>query len=310
MRARRMLWGIVAALAVQAAAVAGVTMGTGLSTEADAAKAGKAAAEQARKALGDTAARLVLVFDSYPKGDKAKLLEGVAAVFDKTLIHGCSAEGPITEHGNPKGRSVGVCAIGGDIEVAAACSPTIAKDHKAAGEAIGKALPKMANAKVVLLFGNCHIPSNKPLVEGVQSVRGKRVPIIGGSSGGPSTDAYYQGEVRSDVAVGILLGGDFHLTVAARPGRKDNDEVIRTAVEATKTAKAGLGTKPALGIYFECAGRRRKIQKLSDELDALQDVLGKDLPLIGFYGTGEMGPGQGGVCTGFGYHAVCCLIAD
>ena len=293
-----------------AAAVAGVAMGTGLSTEADAVKAGTAAAEQAKKALGETPVKLVLVFDSYPKDGKAKLLEGVAAVFDKKLVHGCSAEGPITEHGNPKGRSVGVCAIGGDIEVAAVVSPKIGKDHKAAGEAIGKALPKMANAKVMLLFGNCHLPSNKPLTEGVVSVVGKELPIIGGSSGGPSTDTYYQGEAKDDVAVGILLCGDFKLAICARPGRKDHDEIVRTAVDATQSAKQGLGAKPALGIYFECAGRRGKIKSLQAELDALQQVLGKDLPLIGFYGTGEIGPKEGGVCKGVGYHAVCCLIAE
>ncbi len=310
MRTRSVVLAVAMLTAVGAAALAGVTMGTGLSEHADAVKAGTAAAEQAKKALGDAPAGLVLVFDSYPKDAKAKLLEGVATVFDRKLIHGCSAAGPITEHGNPKGPSVGVCAIGGDIEVAAVCSPKIGKDHKAAGAAVGKALPKMAKAKVLLLFGNCHLPRNMPLTEGVQTVMGKELPIIGGSSGGPSIDTYFEGEVRGDVAVGILLGGDFKLAICARPGRKDHDEIVRTAVDATKSAKQGLGAKPALGIYFECAGRRGKIKSLQAELDALQEVLGKDLPLIGFYGTGEIGPKEGGVCKGVGYHAVCCLIGE
>jgi hypothetical protein len=295
-------------LVVALAAQAGIAVGTGLSTEADATKAATAAAEQAKKALGEKSAKLVLVFESYPPADKPKLLDAVAAVFDKKLIHGCSAAGPITEQGNPTERSVAVCALGGDLEVAAAVSPTIGKDQRAAGEALGKALPKMANAKLMVLFGNCHVPSNQPLTEGVQSVLGKELPIIGGSSGGPSIDTFFQGEVKGDVAVGILLGGDFKLAICTLPGR-GNDEVIRTAVAAVCDAAGKLGGKPAAGLLFECAGRRGMVKQLSNELAAIQGVLGTKLPLCGFYGTGEIGP-INGVSTGVGYHVVCCLLGE
>ena len=164
----------------------------------------------------------------------------------------------------------------------------------------------MPKAKLMILFGNCHVPRNKPLTEGVQSVLGKELPIIGGATSGPSTDAFYQGEVRADVAVGILLGGDFKLAVCAKPG-KGNDAVIRTAVAATCDAAGKLPGKPALGFFFECAGRRATLKRLGDELAAIQGVLGEKLPLIGFYGSGEIGPIKG-VSTGFGYHVVCCLI--
>jgi len=293
---------------MQVPAVADIVAGSGLSTEADPVAAGKAAAGQASKALGGKPAKLVLVFGNYPQAAQAKVLDGVTSVFAKEVVHGCSAASPITAQGNPKGRSVGVYALAGDIEVAAAVSPKIGGKHLEAGQALAKALPKMAKAKVMLLFGNCHVPRNKPLTKGVQSVLGTELPIVGGSSGGPSTDSYFKGEVRGDVVVGILLGGDFKVGVCALPGR-GNDEVIRTAVAAACSAAGKLPGKPSTGFLFECAGRRGTVKRLGDELAAIQGVLGKEFPVIGFYGTGEIGPIKG-VSTGVGYHVVCCLIGQ
>jgi hypothetical protein len=312
---RRLLavWGVlVLVVACQAPVLADIVAASGLSTEADPAAAGKAAAEQAKNALGEKAARLVLVFECFPRPQKAKVLEGVASVFDKGIVHGCSGEGPVTTHGNPTGKSCGLLALGGDLEVAAAVSCTIA-GHAEAGEALANALPKMANAKLMILFGDCHIPANKPLVEGVQKVLGKDLTIIGGAASGPSTHCFFHGELMGNVAVGILLGGDFKVAAVSATGHKDAEEMIGSAVGATKGAVEGLQklqAKPSVAFLFECRGRLdalKKTGKMSDELVALQEVLGKDLPLIGFYGSGEMGP-EKGVCTGFGYHAVCCVI--
>jgi hypothetical protein len=313
---RRLLavWGVlVLVVACQAPVLADIVAASGLSTEADPAAAGKAAAEQAKKALGEKAAKLVLVFECFPRPDKAKVLEGVASVFDKGIVHGCSGEGPVTTHGNPTGKSCGLLAIGGDIEVAAGVTPKIGGQYTEAGEALANALPKMANAKLMVLFGNCHIPANKALVEGIQKVLGKELTIIGGAASGPSSDSFYQGEVKDDVAVGILIGGDVKVAAVSATGHKDAEEMIGSAVGATKGAVEGLQklqAKPSVAFLFECRGRLdalKKTGKMSDELVALQEVLGKDLPLIGFYGSGEMGL-EKGVCTGFGYHAVCCVI--
>jgi hypothetical protein len=297
------------AVALQAPVVADIVAGSGLSTEADPVAAGKAAAEQARKALGDKPAKVVLVFQSYPRAEQAKVLEGIAAVFDKGITHGCSGLAAVTDKGNPAGKAVGLLALGGDIEVAAALSPTIAGKHHDAGKALAEKLPKMANARLLILFGNCHVDSNKRLVEGAQEVVGKDLPIIGGAASGPATDSYFQGAVAPDTAVGILLGGDFKVAACSLGGSENNEVVLRTAGEAAKTAAAELKGKPAAGFVFECTGRCGKIKNLSDEMPILQGALGKELPLIGFYGSGEIGP-ENGVWTGFGYHIVCCLIGQ
>jgi len=308
MRAKLLALVVLAAVAMHGPALAEIVAGSGLSTDADPAAAGKAAAEQAKKALGEKPAKVVLVFECYPRPDKAKILGGIASVFDKALVYGCSGEAPITTHGNPKGKSCGILALGGDIEVAAAVTPKIGGKYPEAGEALAKALPKMDSAKLMILFGNCHIPANKALVEGAQAVLGKELMIIGGAASGPSSDSFFKGEIQPDAAVGILLGGKFKVA-AASAGGTGNDVVIKSATETATTATAQLGTKPAVAFLFECRGRQGTVKNIADELVALQGVLGKTLPLIGFYGSGEMGP-EKGVCTGFGYHVVACVIGE
>jgi len=296
------------AVGLAAPAAADLVAGSGLSTEADAVAAGKAAAEQAKKGLGDKAAKLVLVFQSFPGPDQAKVLEGIASVFDKAIIHGCSSLAAITDKGNPRAKAVGLLALGGDVEVATAVSPkTAGNKHKEAGKALAEALPKMANARLLILFGDCHLPTNKALTEGAQEVVGKELPIIGGAVSGPTGNCFYKGELVPGVAVGILLGGDFKVVATSRPGADNEEMVLRTAGEAAKEALSQFGGRPTLGFLFECTGRCGKVKDLAAEMPVLQEALGKELPLIGFYGGGEIGP-EKGVWTGFGYHIVCCLI--
>lgn len=301
--------GVLAAIVLLApSAAAELVAGSGLSVDGDPVKAGTGAARQAAQALAGKAPRLVLLFTRVPRAQQAKVLEGVASVFPGELIHGCSANAVVTSHGSPTTNAVAVFALCGDVRVAAAVSPPVRRKHRQAGEALGRALPKMPDARLLLLFGNCHLPTNKQLVAGVQEVLGDRLTIVGASSGGPSTDAYFQGKVRRDVNVGILLGGKFTASACAIGGR-GNDAVIRTAVAATCRAAAALPGKPVAGLCFECAGRQRTVQRLGDELAAIQGVVGQQTPLIGFYGTGEIGPVDG-ISRGLGYHVVCCLIGQ
>jgi len=92
-----------------------------------------------------------------------------------------------------------------------------------------------------------------------------------------------------DSALALMISGNFHLTIAGRQA-KDNDRVISTAKEAAAEVLAGLGGKPVAALAFNCAGRRGKLKNFEDELAAIQEALGKDLPLFGCYCAGEIGP--------------------
>ena len=58
----------------------------------------------------------------------------------------------------------------------------------------------------------------------------------------------------------------------------DNDQVIATAREAAAKSLAASAGKPQAVLAFNCAGRRGKLKRPADELEAIQAALGKDCP--------------------------------
>lgn len=76
----------------------------------------------------------------------------------------------------------------------------------------------------------------------------------------------------------------------------DYDKAIQAVKEAAEGALAQLKeSKPKAIFVFNCMARRKLLgARTGDEISAIQDVLGKDIPLIGFYTYGEMAP-LGGV---------------
>ena len=84
----------------------------------------------------------------------------------------------------------------------------------------------------------------------------------------------------------IPLGADVQLMVGSR------EDAIRVARDAAENAKAQLdGSTPKAIIIFNCIARRKLFgERAGDEIAAIQEVLGKDVPLIGFYTYGEQAP--------------------
>jgi len=76
----------------------------------------------------------------------------------------------------------------------------------------------------------------------------------------------------------------------------DYEKAIQAAKEAAENALAQLkGTKPKAIFVFNCVARHKLLgARIGEEIAAIQNVLGKDVPLIGFYTYGEQAP-LGGV---------------
>ncbi len=72
----------------------------------------------------------------------------------------------------------------------------------------------------------------------------------------------------------------------------DSAKAIQSATEAAEGALAQLkGAKPKLIFVFDCMARRKLLgPRIGEEIVAIQNVLGKDVPLIGFYTYGEQAP--------------------
>jgi hypothetical protein len=88
------------------------------------------------------------------------------------------------------------------------------------------------------------------------------------------------------LAASIPEGSEVTLTTASR------GDIINGAKEAAEQAKMSLGgATPQAIIMFSCVGRKLVLgRRIQEEVDAVRECIGKDVPLIGFYTYGEIGP--------------------
>jgi len=87
-------------------------------------------------------------------------------------------------------------------------------------------------------------------------------------------------------AAEIPEGSEVRLMIGSK------EEAVKAAEEAAEQALSELkGKTPKAAIIFDCIARRKLFGRYAkDEIDAIQNVLGKDVPLIGFYTYGEIAP--------------------
>ncbi len=292
---------------------------------------GKAAAEALRKAMADTPPKLVLVTECFEDLEyKAPLLEGITSVLPEGVVLGGATYGAFTQQGCTDFDSVCLLGIGGDgVSVAAGLvtdlgtSKLVFEQHeteiqqklRAAGRALVGKLRRTDQDKLLLLVADAHSPKNRYLVEGAQQVVGNDFAITGGSANknAGQTFVYFRGKPYRDAAVGIILSGDFSVSLTGRKAQ-DNDAVIRTAADGAAEAMRRMTRRPIAVLSFNCAGRRGKLDNYHDELAAIQKATGKDLPLFGCYCAGEIGPldaseQEPGVrCGGSGWHVMFTVI--
>lgn len=93
-----------------------------------------------------------------------------------------------------------------------------------------------------------------------------------------------QGEINC--AAEIPEGADIRLMLG------DVEKAIKAARESAEGALTQLnGAKPRAIFVFDCVARYKLLGKrIGDEISAIQEVLGKEVPLIGFYTYGELAP--------------------
>lgn len=72
----------------------------------------------------------------------------------------------------------------------------------------------------------------------------------------------------------------------------DKEQAINAAKEAAQTALNQLeGRPPRLILMFNCMARNKLLGvRCSEENQAVQGIIGKDVPMLGFYTYGEQGP--------------------
>ena len=87
-------------------------------------------------------------------------------------------------------------------------------------------------------------------------------------------------------AAEIPEGSEIRLMIGSR------EEAVKVAKVAAKKAIEQLDGTPAKAvIIFNCIARNKLFgERSGDEIDAIQEAVGKETPLIGFYTYGEQAP--------------------
>ena len=95
-----------------------------------------------------------------------------------------------------------------------------------------------------------------------------------------------QEEGTITLAASIPKGSALTITTASR------GEIINGAKLAALQAREALkNTVPQAILMFSCVGRKLVLgRRTQEEVDAVKKILGEDLPIIGFYTYGEIGP--------------------
>ena len=295
--------------------------------------AGKAAAEALKQAMGGVPLKAVILSECFEdKPAKLKLLEGIASVLPADILLGGATYGSFTQAGCSDLDAVSLLGIGGDgISVAAGLAtemgtsklvfeehqPEIERRLHAAGAKLAGKLRQTKLDRLLILIPDAHSPKNQFIVEGAQQVVGGQFPITGGcvNKNAGQTFVCFRGRLYEDSAVALMLSGELRVSLAGRQA-KENDQVISTAREAAAEAAARLKTRPIAALAFDCAGRKGKLKNVADELAAVQQAIGKELPLFGCYCAGEIGPldvsekRPGILSGGGGWHVMVTLIGQ
>jgi hypothetical protein len=273
----------------------------------DPAAAGKAAAEALKKKMGTAPLRAVIVSECFEdKANKEKLLAGICSVLPRELICGGATYGSFTQEGCEDADAVCLLGIGGEgVGISAALVTELGtakltfQEHReaietklrAAGAKLAAKLRRTGQDRLAIVIADAHAPKNQALVEGVQQAVGKQFAVTGGcaNKNAGQTFVYFAGRAYEDSALALMLSGDFTVGLSGRQA-KENEKVISTARQSAAEAAAGAKGRPIAALAFDCAGRRSKLKKIEEELAAVRQSIGRDLPLFGCYCAGEMGP--------------------
>jgi hypothetical protein len=269
-------------------------------------EAGKTAAGELKTAFGTTAPKAVVVMDSFEDvANKKELLRGVTEILPGVAIIGGSCYGGFTQKGSLDQDALLLLGIGGEgavvttavVKDMGAAGLNIEKDKdkltaalNAAGERLAKQLPTTGTNDLLVVIPDAHSPKNQLFLDGMQKVTGPAQAIAGGSvnKNVGQNWVYFGNEVLTDAAVGLRLGGSLVLSQSGQQA-KTNDAVIESARTSSAAALKKMSAKPLCVMVFDCAGRKGKLERLEDEIAAIQSSVGRDIPIFGVYCAGEIG---------------------
>jgi hypothetical protein len=279
------------------------TIGTGKGTDKDSFKAGKEAAEEVKKKAKAPLSLFTMFLDGLAENGAAAV-RGVQEVFGKNFpIMGGSAGDDFLfkktyQYYNDQVLSNAMIGIG----LSGKFSFGVGVRHGWEPIGLPMKVTKAEGAKLIEV-------NNRPALSIYEDYFGKKAeelikepiakmaytyPLGMGVEESPEllirdvVIANEKGEVTC--AAEIPEGSEIRLMLG------DPEKAIQAAKEAAEGALVQLkGAKPKVTFVFNCVARHKLLgARIGEEIAAIQNVLGKEVPLIGFYTYGEQAP-LGGV---------------
>ena len=206
-----------------------IRVGIGLSTEKDIAQAVKEAVRLARINMEGEDIDLAIVFSSVAFAHP-NILKTIGNLLGSVVIMGCSGAAVISRQGIFKhGLLLMLLKLPKDISFNAGCVKNIIETKTAvgAGEELGEKLLsgfKDIRRDLGMIFTDGLMPNSTDLILGLQQRLGRSFPVVGASASDNlrflRAYLYFNQEVFSDAACGILWGGKLNFGLGIKHGWK------------------------------------------------------------------------------------------
>jgi hypothetical protein len=233
-------------------------IGIGLSTEKDPFLAAKEAMKSASMNMPTKKIDLGLVFSSIDLSSIGLLKALSISLGDVPLI-GCSGQAIISNQGIFKrGLAIMLLSFPKSIYFNVACVRDIkAKTALSAGRELGEKLLyefRDVPRDLSVIFSDGLMEEGSNLIFGLQERLGKSFPLVGASASDNlrflKTYLYFNQELLSDSAVGILWGGKLNFGLGIRHGWKPLGKP-RTVTKSEGNKVSEIDDRPAAKIYEE-----------------------------------------------------------
>lgn len=97
-----------------------------------------------------------------------------------------------------------------------------------------------------------------------------------------------------DVNKSVILAGDVPMNSVVQLMMASVDGIVSGARKAAKFAMKDRENQPQLALLVSCVGRKLVMgQRVEEEIEQVQEIVGKDIAICGFYSYGEMAPFNG-----------------
>ena len=238
-----------------------IRAGTGMSTAADAAEAGRQAALAAVQALAGKSPALVMVFTT-PRYDLPVLLASIRSVTGNALLVGSTSSGELVEGQHLGiGAGVGVLALtSGPYKFGAASIGHIRGDLDQAGQIIARQSHAEAGPSpyaAIVLIADAILGDLQQLVQGVYRITGPKVAIVGGAAGDDQKFVrplvFHNDQILEDGAVALWIAAQQPLQVVTRHGWQPiGIPMLVTRAQGTEIVE--IGGRSAAVAYEEQLG--------------------------------------------------------